>query len=108
LTVFGTWAGTSSAVPSFPAPRSSELPGAFFQLQDNGNAVIDRANGTALWYGNSMAWSGRVLTAGQVIYSPHGQYQLVMQGDGNLVEYGPRVHVIHKPMTNGNPCASAI
>src|SRR4029077_5451152 len=52
-------------------------PGASFQLQNNGNAVIYQANGTALWYGNSTAVSGRVLTAGQAIYSPNGQYQLI-------------------------------
>ena len=65
------------------------IPAPTFQLQDNGNAVIYRADGTALWYGNSTALPGRILTANQSIYSPNGQYQLIMQGDGNLVEYGP-------------------
>jgi N-acetylneuraminic acid mutarotase len=77
-------------------------PGAYLQLQNNGNAVIYQANGTALWYGNSMAWSGRVLTAGQVIYAPNGQYDLIMQGDGNLVEYGPGGQAIWNSMTDGN------
>src|SRR5262249_3135637 len=78
-----------------------------FQLQDDGNAVIYRADGTALWYGNSTAGSGRVLTAGQSIYSPHGQYQLIMQGDGNLVEYGPGGQAIWNSVTFGNPGAYA-
>jgi hypothetical protein len=83
-------------------------PGASFQLQDNGNAVIYAANGTALWYGNSVALSGRVVTAGQAIYSPDGQYELIMQGDGNLVEYGPGSQVIWDSVTYGNPGAWAI
>lgn len=29
------------------------------------------------------------LTAGQQIFSPNGNYRLTMQGDGNLVLYGP-------------------
>ena len=45
------------------------------------------------------------LTANQSIYSPNGQYQLIMQGDGNLVEYGPGGQVIWDAGTNGNPGA---
>ena len=48
-----------------------------------------------------------VLTANQSIYSPNGQYQLIMQGDGNLVEYGPGGQVIWDAATNGNPGAYA-
>jgi hypothetical protein len=47
------------------------------------------------------------LTAGQAIYSPNGQYQLIMQGDGNLVAYGPGGRVIWNSMTDGNPGAYA-
>ena len=43
------------------------------------------------------------LQADQSIYSPSGQYQLIMQGDGNLVEYGPSGQVIWDAGTNGNP-----
>ena len=70
--------------------------------------MIDRANGTALWYGNTTASPGRVLTANQSIYSPDGQYQLIMQGDGNLVEYGPGGQVMWNAGTWGNPGAYAI
>ena len=49
-----------------------------------------------------------VLTANQSISSPDGQYQLVMQGDGNLVEYGPGGQAIWDAGTNGHPGASAI
>src|SRR5262249_39987217 len=49
----------------------------------------------------------RVLTANQSIYSPHRQYQLIMQGDGNLVDYGPGGQVIWHAGTWGHPGASA-
>src|SRR5262249_57785461 len=49
----------------------------------------------------------QVLTANQSVSSPNGQYQLVMQGDGNLVEYGPGGQVIWHAGTNGNPGAYA-
>ncbi len=81
--------------------------GAYFQLQNNGNAVIYQANGTALWYCNSIAVSGRIMTAGQAIYSPNGQYDFVMQADGNLVEYGPGNQAIWASGTNGHPGAFA-
>jgi hypothetical protein len=87
---------------------TSGNPGAFFRLQNDGNALIYRADGTALWYGNSMMWPGRVLTAGQVIYTLNGQYHLIMQGDGNLVEYGPGGQAIWNAGTWGNPGAYAI
>src|SRR5437868_413840 len=48
-----------------------------------------------------------VLTAGQVIYAPDGQYDLIMRSDGNLVEYGPGGQVIWHSMTSGNPGAYA-
>ena len=48
------------------------------------------------------------MTANLSIYSPDGQYQLIMQGDGNLVEYGPGGRVMWNAGTWGNPGASAI
>ena len=47
----------------------------------------------------------QVLTANQSISSPNGQYQLIMQGDGNLVEYGPGGQAIWDSVTYGNPGA---
>jgi hypothetical protein len=48
------------------------------------------------------------LQANQSISSPDGQYQLIMQGDGNLVEYGPGGQAIWDSVTYGNPGASAV
>jgi hypothetical protein len=73
--------------------------GARVVMQDDGNLVIYRANGTAAWAsktaaapasssGDTLA-SGQRLASGQQLVSPNGAYRLVMQGDGNLVDYGP-------------------
>ncbi len=60
-----------------------------------------------IWSGNDVALPGRLLTAGQELYSSNVQYLLAMQGDGNLVEYGPGSQVIWASGTNGNPGAFA-
>src|SRR4051794_9473372 len=43
--------------------------------------------------GAAVPWStlrrGQTLSVGQKIVSPNGQYTLIQQDDGNLVEYGP-------------------
>jgi hypothetical protein len=51
--------------------------------------------------------AGTSLQANQSLSSPNGQYQLLMQTDGNLVEYGPGRQVIWNAMTDGNPGAYA-
>jgi hypothetical protein len=72
--------------------------GAVVKLQDDGNLVIYRPDGTPLWASYSSAGSPinrsvlqsrERLWAGQSLASPNGRYRLVMQGDGNVVEYGP-------------------
>ena len=39
--------------------------------------------------GGSVLWAGEQLTVGQTLKSPNGHYVLILQGDGNLVLYGP-------------------
>jgi hypothetical protein len=51
--------------------------------------------------------AGTFLQANQSLSSPNGQYQLIMQTDGNLVEYGPGRQVIWNAMTDGNSGAYA-
>ena len=43
-----------------------------------------------------------VLTAGQQVASTSGAYRLVMQSDGNLVEYGPGNRAVWSSRTNGH------
>ncbi|MBT2502474.1 peptidoglycan DD-metalloendopeptidase family protein [Curtobacterium sp. ISL-83] len=51
--------------------------------------------------------AGTTLWAGDSITSDNGQFQLVMQGDGNLVEYGIGGRVLWASGTAGRPGASA-
>ena len=48
---------------------------------------------------------GASLTAGQAIHSNNGQFELLMQTDGNLVEYGPVGEVQWNSGTFGHPGA---
>lgn len=82
--------------------------GAFLKLQNDGNAVIYQpANGAIVWSGKSVAMQGRVLNAGQSLFSLSGQYELAMQTDGNLVVYGPS-GAIWSSATGGHPGAKAL
>ncbi|TYP89839.1 reprolysin-like metallopeptidase [Blastococcus xanthinilyticus] len=65
--------------------------GARVVMQDDGNLVLYRANGSAAW---STGWDtpdrlrpGQLLTGGQQLVSPNGRYRTVFQSDGNLVVY---------------------
>ena len=97
----------SSTNQALWASGTSGNLGAYLELQNNGNAAIYQSNGTAIWSVNSIALPGRTLTAGQAIYSPNGQYVLVMQSDGNLVDYGPGGQVIWAAGTYGHAGAFA-
>lgn len=67
-------------------------------LQDDGNAVLYTAGGTPMWFTGWDRGAGvpidsmyplQQLTAGQQLLSANGSHRLVMQGDGNVVVYGP-------------------
>ncbi|HEY6887201.1 MAG TPA: hypothetical protein VI300_05450 [Solirubrobacter sp.] len=66
--------------------------GAFLALQPDANLVVYSAQTTPLWsngaYDDSLE-GGELLVAGQYLQSRDRRYSLVMQGDGNLVLYGP-------------------
>ena len=51
---------------------------------------------------------GETLAAGQALTSPDGHYQLVMQGDGNLVLYVAGGRSLWSTQTAGNPGAQAV
>jgi cell wall-associated NlpC family hydrolase len=68
--------------------------GSFLNLQDDGNLVLYTAQSTAIWATGTSYAPPRLdapasLSVGGRLQSPNGAYQLVMQGDGNLVLYGP-------------------
>ncbi|HSX29692.1 MAG TPA: hypothetical protein VLE73_03985 [Candidatus Saccharimonadales bacterium] len=64
--------------------------GAYLAQQTDGNLVV--VKGSAWWASgavNSRLNGGEILKANQFIQSPDRRYRMVMQGDGNLVVYGP-------------------
>jgi RHS repeat-associated protein len=68
------------------ASNTSVNTGAYLDLNDQGVLSVDSAGGTILWGAASVLIPGATLSANQSITSPNGQFRLVMQGDGNLVE----------------------
>jgi surface antigen len=84
--------------------------GASLQLQDDANVVV--------YYGNQPLWatyitnpnlaSGERLTAGQYLVSTNYQYKVVMQSDGNLVEYNAAGTPLWNSGTYGHQGAFAI
>lgn len=58
--------------------------------------------------GNDSLQPGQYIRPGQYIESANTKYVLVMQGDGNLVEYGDGMRVIWHTRTGGNPGAFAV
>jgi hypothetical protein len=73
-------------------------PGGALDMQNDGNHVNYRAGGVPVWASKSTPSFGEVpdrllagqqLASGQYLESDSGDYAAVMQGDGNLVIYGP-------------------
>jgi len=89
------------------------------QLQDDGNAVIYKEAGGATWAtgtgghatytydGSNRLDAGAVLNPGRYLRSADGRYALLMQGDGNLILYGPGYHVLWATNTGGRTGADA-
>lgn len=82
-------------------------------LQTDGNFVTYEDGGSATWssrtsghptftyYGSDRLHSGEVLRTGYYLRSSDKCYALLMQGDGNLVLYGPGYHVLWSSGTTG-------
>jgi hypothetical protein len=62
-------------------------PGSYLVLGDNGIVSVDSPNGVPLWGAVGVLVAGTQLAVNQQITSPNHKYNLVMQSDGNLVEY---------------------
>ncbi|MFV0459178.1 MAG: hypothetical protein ACK5MT_10490 [Actinomycetales bacterium] len=77
-------------------------PGAQAVMQDDRNLVVYAPNGQVLWASNTVMTNmtsyfldstnneSGFLDPGWTMQSPDRRYTMVMQGDGNLVLYGPR------------------
>ncbi len=79
-------------------------------VQPDANLVIYTPSNSALWASATVSdtlWANGTLTEGQYLHSPNGQYQLIMQGDGNLVVYSGGT-AIWASSTAGHPGARAV
>jgi hypothetical protein len=69
--------------------------GVYASMQGDSNFVLYGPSARALWdygsgllgYSVSTLYAGQTLGTGQQLWSPDGAYEVVMQGDGNLVLY---------------------
>ena len=59
---------------------------AYLSLLDSGQLTVNTAN-APLWSGPGELVPNKTLQPGQTLKSPSGAFRLVMQSDGNLVEY---------------------
>lgn len=72
-------------------------PGIFLRLQDDGNGVLYTPANGPVWstHGGRTGRTGHTLVAGQQlgvnghVRSLDGRFKFIMQGDGNVVLYGP-------------------
>ena len=69
------------------ASNTSGTPNAYLVLGDSGILSVDSPSGIELWGAVGTVIPGAELGVGQQITSPNHTYRLLMQGDGNLVEY---------------------
>ena len=92
-----TWSSTLHVQPIWSSD-TWQHPGSRLVIQDDGNVVIYRPDGTPVWATNTWLPAGpaaqgddmqpgEVLNPDQSITSANGRYRFIYQGDGNLVLY---------------------
>src|SRR5581483_7117538 len=88
---------------------TSGLGGTSAVIQDDGNLVIQKSDGTPVWSINtgviidppSTLYAGHKLYPGQQLFSPGLNYRLILQTDGNLVIYNRHNLATWATGTNG-------
>jgi hypothetical protein len=85
--------------------HTSGHPGAFLTVGNDGNLVISQG-GAPLWTSNSAQTT--VLPVGQRLTSHNQLYYLVMQSDGNLVEYDFQGKALWSTKTSGQTVTQAV
>ncbi len=96
------------------ASNTAGNPGSHLIVQNDGNVVIYNANNHALWATNTVVpgapaaptqaaklLPGQGLLPGQSVRSTDGRFNFILQGDGNLVLYGPNGQPLWTSGTNG-------
>jgi WD40 repeat protein len=97
------------------ASNTNGKPGATLTVQNDGNVVIYDTGNHPVWATNTVVPAepaqptkvgqllpGQGLMAGRSIKSADGRFTLIMQGDGNLVLYGPANQALWASNTNGH------
>ena len=98
----GNFVVYSSSNTALWSSNTSGNPGAYLSLADTGQLSVVLSSGVPLWAGPGELVPGASLSAGQSLSSPSGAYHLVMQGDGNLVEYNSSASSVWASSTNPN------
>jgi surface antigen len=104
---------TPAAILGVSVPSASASAGQATALAALASLGAPRAAGVAHAASSDLGSQlndGQTMTANQFLHSPNGQYQLWMQGDGNLVEYrnGKALWDPTNPGTAGHPGAYAV
>ncbi len=66
--------------------KTAGMPGAYLFIDDLGQLSVNASAGVPLWEPGEVA-SGAKVPSGTTVVLPGAQFRLVMQHDGNLVEY---------------------
>jgi hypothetical protein len=82
-----------------PGSCGTKTPGEL-RVQDDGNVVFYSTKNEVLWELTTLA-VGQELMSGERLKSPNGQYDLHMQGDGNLVLYDSNGNMDRETATSG-------
>ena len=97
---------TSTAQPRRPGSRLLATVVAITAVAAGLVGTASPASAAPVVYTGTVA-AGKTLWPGDSVTSNNGQFQLVMQGDGNLVEYGIGRKVLWASNTSGRPGAFA-
>lgn len=106
---YGTRSGTASSLGlsefiDFGISSGSNQPQTTVQLSSYSPGLAKGAQ----FLGTDTLKTNQYINPGQYIESANTKYILIMQGDGNLVEYGDGQRVIWNSRTGGNPGAFAV
>jgi hypothetical protein len=89
-------------------------------IQNDGNLVLSNANGVTwssgyhnstgagTYLGEHRLFANQVMYPGQYLRSPDKRYIFILQGDGNLVLYGPGYHALWQSGTGGKSVSTVI
>jgi hypothetical protein len=108
LVLYGP-ANADGSAHSVWSSNTSGYPQDVLRVQDDGNVVIYDAVGNPIWTTNTAgADASLYLTPGQSVSSPNGQFVLILESGGDLVEFGPSGDKVWDSGTDGKPVIEAI